>query len=105
MNTHFDWIISHLKKYGTHDGHSDIVYEVGYLVTGINTTGVALTEHQTHGTIQLDTNNITDPVAYSDITKDNVVSWVREQYPNIEQSVIDHLNTTNHVQIGNMPWE
>ena len=105
MNTHFDWTISHLRKYAIHDGNPDIVYEVGYSLTGINTTGVALTEYYTRGSLQLDTNNITDPVAYSDIRKDNIVAWINQQYPNIEESVIDRLNTSNQSIIKNMPWE
>jgi hypothetical protein len=57
------------------------------------------------GSLQLNTDNITDPVAYSDITKDNVVAWINQQYPNVEESVIDRLNTTNQSVILNMPWE
>ena len=105
MNTHFDWTISHLKKYATHDGHDDIVYEVGYVVTGINTTGIALTQYQYSGQLQLNTNNVTDPIAYSNITKDDVVSWVKAVNPNVEQVVINHLNTTDHLRIETMPWE
>ena len=71
--THFEWRIDYLKKYSSLGEHSNIVYQVGYTCTGINTSGIRTDRYTIIG---LSTESLVSPIAYASLTEDDVQGWV-----------------------------
>jgi len=102
--THFDWRIEYLKKYSSLGEHSNIVYEVGYTCTGINTSGIRTDRYAYHGLVELSTENLTSPIAYDSLTEDNVQSWMSLVKPEVQSKVDEYINGSDNVKIVNFPW-
>ena len=70
------WNITYLRKYSTCESHSDIVYDIGWVCSGLNTTGV-LTSFDFKGSTGISTTGLTDPIPYSSLTEGDVIEWIR----------------------------
>ena len=106
MDSHITWDITYLRKYSTCESHSDIVYDVGWVCSGLNTTGV-LTSFYMKGSIGVSTTGLTNPIPYSSLTKDVVIGWVRDHtdYQSIENAINQSLTNSDLSQITTMPWD
>ena len=102
--THFEWSIDHLQKYSSLGEHSNIVYSVGYTCVGINTAGTISMEFSTSGNLDLNTENLVDPVAYANLTEDVVLGWLSEIKTTVETKVEGQINGNDETIIKTMPW-
>ena len=102
--THFNWSIDYLKKYSSLGEHSNIVYSVGYTCAGINTAGTISMEFSTSGNLDLNTENLVDPVAYVNLTEDVVLGWLSEIKTTVETKVEGQINGNDETIIKTMPW-
>ena len=108
MSVHLSWDIKHLKKHSTLGEHSDIVYEIGWICSGINTAGL-ITFHDYDDTITLKTSDLSNPIPYASLTKDVVIGWVKdncdvnyiEDYVMGEMTIIDN----DPDKITTLPWD
>ena len=103
--THFNWNIEYLKKYSSLGEHSDIVYAVGYDCTGINTSGILTTTYSKPVVVGLSTENLENPIAYADLTKDVVISWLSDIKSTVETKVEGNINGNDETYIQNFPWD
>ena len=87
--THFEWRIDYLKKYSSLGEHSNIVYQVGYTCTGINTSGIRTDRYSIGGATGLSTESLADPIPYS--------SKVMFPYK--------YINDGDELEVVNFPWE
>ena len=83
---------------------SNIVYAVGYTCAGINTAGILSMEYRTSGNLDLNTENLVDPVAYVDLTEDVVLGWLSEIKTTVETKVEGQINGNDETIIKTMPW-
>ena len=104
MDSHITWNITYLRKYSTCESHSDIVYDIGWVCSGLNTTGV-LTSFYMRGSIGISTTGLTNPIPYSSLTKDVVIGWVKDYTENVENAVIQTLTNSDLSAITTMPWD
>ena len=104
MDSHITWNITYLRKYSTCESHSDIIYDIGWVCSGLNTTGV-LTSFCMRGSIGISTTGLTNPIPYSSLTKDVVIGWVRDHTENVENAVIQTLTNSDLSAITTMPWD
>ena len=106
MDSHITWNITYLRKYSTCESHSDIVYDIGWVCSGLNTTGV-LTSFVFKGSSGISTAGLTDPIPYSSLTKDDVIGWVKNHTDNqhVESTVIGSLTDSDIVAHTTMPWD
>ena len=102
--THFNWSIDYLKKYSSLGEHSNIVYAVGYTCAGINTAGTISMEFSTSGNLDLNTENLVDPVAYANLTEDIVIGWLSGIKSTVENKVEGNINGNDETIIKTMPW-
>ena len=102
--THFDWRIDYLKKYSSCGEHNNIVYEVGYTCTGINTSGIMTTKHSEAGSVLLSTENLVDPISYGSLTEDIVQGWISKTKPTGESIIEGFINGGDDYPIDSMPW-
>ena len=112
MDTHFTWRIDYLKKYRSFDNsittYNDIVYHVGYTCTGINTSGILTTQSSRGANVGLNTSRVgldEVPVAYSNITEDLVIQWVKGIDTEIESSIDGDIMGGDDTIIEIMPWD
>ena len=103
--THFEWSIDYLKKFSSLGEYSDIVYEVGWTCTGINTSGIITTRSGQGGAIELPTENLENPVAYESLTEEIVQGWLSSTKPNVESIVEGDINGGDATAIQVMPWD
>ena len=103
--THFEWSIDYLKKFSSLGEHSNIVYEVGYTCTGINTSGILTTRSAQGGTVGLSTENLENPVAYGSLTEEIVQGWLSETKSKVEPIVEGDINGGDSTAIQVMPWD
>ena len=106
MDPHITCNITYLKKYSVCESHSDIVYDIGWVCSGLNTTGV-LTSFDFKGSTGISTTGLTDPIPYSSLTKDVVIGWIRDHtdYQEAENTVIEFLTNSDLVGVTTMPWD
>ena len=106
MDSHITCDITYLKKYSVCESHSDIVYDVGWVCSGLNTTGVQ-TSFYVRGSTGINTTGLTNPIPYSSLTKDVVVGWVRDHtdYQDAENTVNERLTNSDLSDITTMPWD
>ena len=103
--THFEWSIDYLKKFSSLGEHSNIVYEVGYTCTGINTSGILTTRSGQGGSVGLSTENLENPVAYGSLTEEIVQGWLSETKSKVEPIVEGYINGGDATAIQVMPWD
>ena len=103
--THFDWRINYLKKYSSLGEHSNIVYQVGYNCTGINTSGIRTDRYSIGGSIGLSTESLADPIPYSNLTEGDVQGWVSSVKPGIQTIIEEYINDGDNVEVLNFPWD
>ena len=103
--THFEWRIDYLKKYSSLGEHSNIVYQVGYTCTGINTSGILTDRYTFGGSVGLSTESLVSPIAYASLTEDNVQGWVSSVKPEVQSTVEEYINGGDDVEVVNFPWE
>ncbi len=106
MDTHITWNITYLRKYSTCESHSDIVYDIGWVCSGLNTTGVR-TSFDYKGCTGVSTTGLTDPIPYSSLTEGDVIGWVRGNADNqhVENSVHDFMTNSDRVVHKTLPWD
>jgi|TARA_B100000035_G_scaffold310550_1_gene318543 hypothetical protein len=106
MDTHITWNITYLRKYSTCESHSDIVYDIGWVCSGLNTTGVR-TSFDYKGCTGVSTTGLTDPIPYSSLTEGDVIGWVRGNADNqhVENSVHDFMTNSDHLVHKTLPWD
>ena len=106
MDSHITWNITYLRKYSTCESHSDIVYDIGWVCSGLNTTGV-LTSFDFKGSTGISTTGLTDPIPYSSLTEGDVIGWIRNNVNNqhVENTVNEFLTNSDLVGITTMPWD
>ena len=106
MDSHITWNITYLRKYSTCESHSDIVYDIGWVCSGLNTTGV-LTSFDFKGSTGISTTGLTDPIPYSSLTEGDVIEWIRNNASNqyVENTVNEFLTNSDLVGITTMPWD
>ena len=93
-----------MQKYSSLGEHSNIVYSVGYTCVGINTAGTISMEFSTSGNLDLNTENLVDPVAYVNLTEDVVLGWLSEIKTTVETKVEGQINGNDETIIKTMPW-
>ena len=105
MDSHITWNITYLRKYSTCESHSDIVYDIGWVCSGLNTTGV-LTSFDFKGSTGISTTGLTDPIPYSSLTEGDVIGWIRNNDNNqhVENTVNEFLTNSDLVGVTTMPW-
>ena len=105
MDSHITWNITYLRKYSTCESHSDIVYDIGWVCSGLNTTGV-LTSFDFKGSTGISTTGLTDPIPYSSLTEGDVIGWIRNNANNqhVENTVNEFLTNSDLVGVTTMPW-
>ena len=110
MSVHISWDINYLKKHTTLGEHSNIVYELEWQCSGINTTGI-ITSHHYMGNVTLNTSNISNPIPYESLTKDVVVGWAKSS-PDvdpefIENYIMEEMTVDDPIAdaITTMPWD
>ena len=106
MDSHITWNITYLRKYSTCESYSDIVYDIGWVCSGLNTTGV-LTSFDFKGSTGISTTGLTDPIPYSSLTEGDVIGWVRDHDNNqhVENTVNEFLTNSDLVGVTTMPWD
>ena len=106
MDSYITWNITYLRKYSTCESHSDIVYDIGWVCSGLNTTGV-LTSFDFKGSTGISTTGLTDPIPYSSLTEGDVIGWIRNNANNqhVENTVNEFLTNSDLVGITTMPWD
>ena len=106
MDSHITWNITYLRKYSTCESHSDIVYDIGWVCSGLNTTGV-LTSFDFKGSTGISTTGLTNPIPYSSLTKDDVIGWIKNHADNqhVENCVNEFLTNSDLSAITTMPWD
>ena len=106
MDSHITWNITYLRKYSTCESHSDIVYDIGWVCSGLNTTGV-LTSFDFKGSTGISTTGLTDPIPYSSLTEGDVIGWIRNNANNqhVENTVNEFLTNSDLVGVTTMPWD
>ena len=103
--THFEWRIDYLKKYSSLGEHSNIVYQVGYTCTGINTSGIRTDRYSIGGSTGLSTESLVSPIAYASLTEDDVQGWVSSVKPEVQSIVEEYINDGDEVEVVNFPWD
>ena len=106
MDSHITWNITYLRKYSTCESHSDIVYDIGWVCSGLNTTGV-LTSFDFKGSTGISTTGLTDPIPYSSLTEGDVIGWIRNNANNqhVENTVNEFLTNSDLIGVTTMPWD
>ena len=94
--THFEWRIDYLKKYSSLGEHSNIVYQVGYTCTGINTSGIRTDRYSIGGATGLSTESLADKY---------VQGWVSSVKPGVQSIIEEYINDGDEVEVVNFPWE
>ena len=102
--THFNWSIDYLKKYSSLGEHSNIVLFSRIYLCRYNTAGTISMEFSTSGNLDLNTENLVDPVAYVDLTEDVVLGWLSEIKTTVETKVEGQINGNDETIIKTMPW-
>lgn len=103
--THFEWNIDFLKKNSSLGEHSNIVYEVGWSCTGINTSGILTTTSGQSGSSRLSTENLENPISYESLTEEIVQGWLSVTKPKVQYVVEGHINGGDASPITVMPWD
>ena len=103
--THFDWRINYRKKYSSLGEHSNIVYQVGYNCTGINTSGIRTDRYSIGGSIGLSTESLADPIPYASLTEGDVQGWVSSVKPEVQSTIEEYINGGDEVEVVNFPWD
>ena len=103
--TQFNWSVDYLKKYSSVDEHSDIVYAVGYICTGINTSGILTNRYGAGGSVGLSTESLDSPVAYESLTEDIVQGWISAIKSDVQIKVEANINGGDDTPIEVMPWD
>ena len=106
MDSYITWDITYLKKYSVCETHSDIVYDVGWVCSGLNTTGVQ-TSFLYQSSTGITTTGLTNPISYSSLTKDDVIGWIKNHpnNQNVENTVNEHLTNSDLYRATTMPWD
>ena len=103
--THFEWRINYLKKYSSLGEHSNIVYQVGYTCTGINTSGILTDRYSFGGATGLSTESLADPIPYASLTEGDVQGWVSSVKPEVQSTIEEYINGGDEVEVVNFPWD
>lgn len=81
------WTIETTNRYNSFQEHEDIIYSVDYSVTEANETDSITV----HGLVNLDLSNITSVTAYSSISEDTLVGWVKNILGSDEVAAIENI--------------
>lgn len=91
----YTWNNKTVDVYPTLDGNSDVIFNVHWKLVGENENGVS---GITYGTQALETSNISDFTIFSNITEQQINSWVEEYLG--EEKIIE-LKENINAQIEN----
>ena len=101
------WTIETTNRYNLFQEHEDIIYSVDYIVTEANETDSITVQ----GLVNLDLSNITSVTAYSSITENTLVGWVKEVLGSDEVAAIENVvsarlkeRTYTNTSAG-VPWK
>ena len=105
----YTWAVKQLNVLPTYNGYFDVVYSIGWSLTGEENGFVA----QTEGAVLTKIDEITRFTNYSDLTENEVLSWVFELLGNEEktntevrvQQVIQSLENKQQVVTQPLPWD
>lgn len=76
MATTFDWTITHVDLLDSHGGNDDVVFRVNWMCTATSDSGKTASQI---GVVELDVDNITDFTPASQVTKEQIISWVKDK--------------------------
>lgn len=107
MNTHFFWEVLSLKKYSQINENQNIVYQVGWKVTGISTIGSEVKSASVDGWVSLDP-NVENPIAYESLDSETVLQWVKDSLMEVgvvgyENQVVGIMNSDDYESTP--PWK
>ena len=89
----YDWNCKTVDAYPQDGAYTDLVYNVHYIVSGIDEAGNAATNI---GTQSLDVSDVTEFIPFEDLTNEIVVGWTKsalgeEQVSSIETSIASQI--------------
>ena len=90
----YEWNCRTVDVYPKLNDYSDVVYNVHYIVNGIDEKGIY---GSLIGTQVLNTDNITDFKPFNELTNDEVVEWTKSSLGSDRVSEIE-LNISNQIE-------
>jgi hypothetical protein len=93
MATTFTWDVQNVELLPSHNGNEDVVYRVVWSCTATTDAGVS---KEQIGVIELDINASGDFIPASEVTKQNIIDWVKAKVhvQVIEQGLIPTKTVT-----------
>lgn len=93
------WSITNLECYSEVAGEQNVVYTIGWLLTGTDNVHLA----SIHGTVNIPINSSTPFTPYADLTQEQVIEWVKSAL-RAEQVAAYESNLTLQIQnLANPP--
>ena len=78
----FEWDVSNCEVYPNKDGLSDVVHKVHYIIKGIDISNLDDNDNPhfaiQRGRVYLDTSDLSNFIAWSDLTSEIVQNWVED---------------------------
>jgi len=113
MAVTYNWIVTNMQT-KPQDGHDDVVFNVVWRCIGQETVGDVTTNGLFNGSAVLDTSDLTSFTAFADLTKDQVVGWVKSTLDasgemtsaDVEADVAAQIAKKQSSQVSNKrpPW-
>lgn len=109
MSVTTTWSITSIDTIKTENGLTDIVYNVGWKLSG---TSGSITESQEGKCIHLSSPDSESFISYSSLTESVVIGWVKsilgsERVTSIENSVVNRINEIDSYvgeENKHLPW-
>ena len=71
----YKWDCKRVETYPTKDGKSDVIFNVRWMLTGVDDTKDK-NEGYSHGSVSLDTDDLSTFKSFDNITESDVIGWV-----------------------------
>lgn len=77
MAVNYTWEITGMRKNPSVEGMEDVITSVSFLYSGVNEDNIT---GSFSGAVTFPTPDSENFIAFDEVTKENVVSWITEQY-------------------------